>query len=46
MDKKDVIYICSGILLCHKKEQNWVMYRDMDEPRDYHTEWSKAERQK
>ena len=26
-----------------KKEQNWVICRDMDKPKDYHTEWSKSE---
>ena len=29
-----------------KKERNWVIYRDMDRPRDCHTEWSKSEREK
>ena len=29
-----------GILLSHKKEQNRGINRDMDGPRDYHTEWS------
>ena len=28
------------------KEQNWVICRDVDGPRDYHTEWSKSEREK
>ena len=28
----------NGILLSHKKEQNWVICRDMDESRDCHTE--------
>ena len=35
-----------GILLNHKKEWNWVICRDMDGPRDCHTEWSKSEREK
>ena len=29
MDKEDVVHICNGILLSHKKEQNWVICRDM-----------------
>ena len=29
-----------------KKEQNWVICRDVDGPRDCHTEWSKSEREK
>ena len=46
MDKKDVVHIYSGILLSHKKEQNWVICRDVDGPRVCHTEWSKPEREK
>ena len=26
---KDVVHIYNGILLSHKKEQNWVICRDM-----------------
>ena len=33
--------IYNGILLSHKEEQNWVICRDVDAPRDCHTEWSK-----
>ena len=46
MVKEDVVYIYNGILLSHKKEQNWVICRDVDGPRDCHTEWSKSEREK
>ena len=45
-DKEDVVHIYSGILLSLKKEWNWVICRDMDGPRDCHTEWSKSEREK
>ena len=38
MDKEDVVHIYSRILLSHKKEQNWVICRDVDESRDCHTE--------
>ena len=38
-------YIYNGILLSHKKERNWVMCRDVDGPRDCHTEWIKSEKQ-
>ena len=38
MDKEDVVHIYNEILLSHKKEQNWVICRDMDGPRDCHTE--------
>ena len=46
MDKEDVVHLDKGILLSHKKEWNWVMCRDMDGPRDCHTEWSKPGRWK
>ena len=35
---KNVAHIYNGILLSHIKEQNWVIYRDMDGPRVCHTE--------
>ena len=34
------------ILLSHKKEQNWVICRDVYEPRICHTDWSQSEREK
>ena len=37
MDKEDVVHIYNGILLSREKEQNWVIYRDVDGPRDCHT---------
>ena len=39
-------HIYNGILLSHKKKRNWVIYGDVDGPRDCHTEWSKSEREK
>jgi len=41
MDEEDVVPRYS-----HKKEQNWVISRDMDGPRICHTEWSKSEIEK
>ena len=38
MDKEDVVHIHNGILLSQKKERNWVSCRDVDGPRDCHTE--------
>ena len=35
---KKMWYIYNAILLSHKKEQNWVICSDMDEPRVSHTE--------
>ena len=37
MDKEDVVHMHNGILLSHEKEQNWVICRDVNGPRDYHT---------
>ena len=46
MDKEVVVHIYNGILLSRKKEQNWVICRDVDASRDCHKEWSKSEREK
>ena len=46
MDKEDVVHVYNGIQLNQKKDQNWVACRDVDEPRVFHTEWSKSEREK
>ena len=45
MAKEDVVHIYNGILLSHKKEWNWVICKDVDRPRDGHSEWSKSEKQ-
>ena len=39
---KDVIHTYNGLLLSHKKERNWVICREVDGPRDYHTKWRKS----
>ena len=46
MAKEDVAHIYNGILLSHEKKQNWVIYSEVDGPRDCHSEWSKSEREK
>ena len=46
MDKEDVVHIYNGILLTHKKKQNWVICSEVDGLRVCHTEWSKSEREK
>ena len=45
MDKEDVIHICNG-LLSHKKEWNHAICSNMDGTREYHTKWSKSERER
>ena len=46
MDKEDAVHRYNGILLSHEKEQNNAICSDMDGPRDYHTEWSKSDRER
>ena len=36
LDKEDVVHRYNGILPSHKKEQNWVICRDVDGPTDCH----------
>ena len=44
--KEDVVHIYNGILLSHKKEWNNTICSNMDGPRDYHTKWSKSDRER
>ena len=46
MEKEEVVYIHNGILLNHEKEWNIAIYSNMDGPRDYHSEWSKSDRER
>ena len=46
MDKEDVVNIYNGILHSYKKELNNAIYSNMDTTRDYHTKWSKSERER
>ena len=41
-----MVHIYNGILLSHKKEWNNAICSTMDGPRDYHTKWSKSERER
>ena len=41
-----MVCIHNGILLGHEKEHIWVSSNEVDEPRTYYTEWSKAERER
>ena len=42
----DVVHIYNGILLSHKKEWNNAICSNMDGPGDYHTKWSKSDRER
>ena len=46
MDKENVVRIYNGILFGHKKERNNAISSNMDVTRDYHTKWSKSERER
>ena len=41
-----MVYLYNGILLSHKKEWNNAICSNMDGPRDYHTKWSKPDKDK
>ena len=46
-DKEDVVHIYNGLLFSHKKElNNNAIYSNLDGPRDYHTKWSKSDKDK
>jgi len=38
LGKEDMVHTYNGTLLGHKKEQNWIIWRDVDGPRDCHTD--------
>ena len=38
--------ILNGVLFSHKKEQNNAICSNMDGSKDYHTEWSKSDKDK
>ena len=46
MGKEDMAHIYNEVLLGHKKELNCTICRDVDGPRDHHTEWSRSKREK
>ena len=41
-----MVHMQNGILLIHKKEQNNAICSNMDGPEDYHTKWSKSDKDK
>ena len=41
-----MVSIDNGILLSHKKEWNNAIYSNIDGLRDYHTKWSKSDKDK
>ena len=39
MDYKTMGYVHNGILLSYKKEQNYIIYREMDGTGEHYTKW-------
>ena len=47
MDKEDMGHMYNGMLFSRKKNKIMpFVCRNMDGPRDYHTKWSKSERER
>ena len=46
MSKEDVAHLYNGTLLSHRKEWNNAIFSNIDGPRDYHTKWSKSDRER
>ena len=46
MDKENVVHVYNGILLSHQKQWNNAICGNMDELGDYHTKWSKSDRER
>ena len=46
MDKEDVLCMYTMEYYSAIKKQNNVICSNMDGPRDYHTEWSKSDRER
>ena len=46
MDKEDVAHIYNETLLSHKKRWNNAICSNMDGLKDYHTKWSKSDRER
>ena len=46
MGKEDIVYIYNEILLSQEKEWENAVCGNMNAARDYHTKWSKSERER
>ena len=46
MDNEDVVPIYNGLLRSHQKEWNNAIHSNMDGIENYHTKWSKSERER
>ena len=46
MVKEYVVYIHNVLLLSREKQWNNAICSNMDGPRDYHTKWSKSDRER
>ena len=41
-----MVHIYNGMILSHEKESNNAICSNMGGPRDYHTKWSKSDRER
>lgn len=46
MGKEEVVHICNGTLLSHKKEWNLAICNDIGGNREYYAKWSKSKKDK
>ena len=46
MDKEEVVYICNGTLLSHKKEWNFAICSNMDGLGEHDVKWNKSDRER
>ena len=46
MDKEDAVHIYNRILLSHQQEWKNAFCKDMDGPRQCHTDWSNSARER
>ena len=45
MDKEEAGHVYKGILFSHKKEWNNATCSNIDGPKNYHTKWSKLDKE-
>ena len=46
VDKTTMGHLYNGILLSHKKEENFTLYSSMDEPGEHYSKWDKPVRER
>ena len=46
VDKTTMGHLHNGILLGHKREENFTLYNSMDRPREHYAKWNKPVRER